>query len=78
MLLMLCMVISLLPGTAFAAEKDTVEPPDQQQCAQLPGCNAEAHDVGCPLYATPKGDEENEQSTSVSEPPEQEHLNTLA
>lgn len=72
MLLMLCMVISLLPGTAFAAEGDTAETPDQEQCAQLPGCNEETHDVGCPLYATSEGVEENEQSTSVSEPSGQE------
>jgi len=65
MLLMLCMVVSLLPGTAFAAEGDTAEPPDQQQCAQFPGCGEEVHDVDCPLYTVPEGDEENVQSTST-------------
>ena len=72
MLLMLCMVVSLLPSTALAAEEDTAEAPDQQQCAQLPGCNEETHDVGCPLYTVPEGDEENVRSTSVSEPSGQE------
>ena len=72
MLLMLCMVVSLLPGTALAAEDDTAETPDQRQCAQLSGCNEETHDVGCPLYATSEGVEENEQSTPVPEPSAQE------
>ena len=81
MLLMLCMVISLLPGTAFAAEGDTAETPDQEQCAHLLGCGEEVHDVDCPLYADSEeiptkepaeGVIENEQSTSISEPSGQE------
>jgi len=56
MLLMLCMVVSLLPSTALAAEEDTAETPDQEQCAQLPGCGEEVHDVDCPLYAGPEED----------------------
>ena len=81
MLLMLCMVVSLLPGTAFAAEGDTAETPDQEQCAHLLGCGEEVHDVDCPLYADSEeiptkepaeGVIENEQSTSISEPSGQE------
>ena len=62
MLLMLCMVVSLLPSTAFAAEGDTAETPDQEQCAQLPGSNEETQEEDLPLDVGP-GEEPVEELT---------------
>ena len=76
MLLMLCMVVSLLPSTAFAAEGDTAETPDQEQCAQLPGSNEETQEEDLPLDVGP-GEEPVEELTEepAEEPAEGDEEN---
>lgn len=74
LVLVFCMMFTMLPTSAFAAD---IEGAAQAVCTELAGCVDGTHDVECPLYEAPHNNDVDSGAVPDGQEPESEEPQPL-